>query len=142
MRNHTPLLVDERDVLAVEAVEVVVGETVCVVLADVNHYREVRERLRSRVARHRERQITLKVVRHPVGVSAVREKVRLRRTDRLPRYTAGRERTGTRILGAFVPERTERVVVRRARRQVRDDSLKSVVQQSACWQCLSVRYRH
>ena len=81
VRDDVPQLVDERHVASVIVVEVVVGEAVCVVRTDVDQHREVRERLRSRVARHRERKEALEVFHHPEDVRAVVVELRVGRTD-------------------------------------------------------------
>ena len=84
VRDDVPFLVHEGDVRPVVVVEVVVGEAVVVLGANLHQHGEVRERLRARVARDGEREVALEVVHHPDGVRAVVEEVRVGRADRLP----------------------------------------------------------
>ena len=89
MRDDVSLLVHECDVLAAGVVEVVVAESVGVILADLHQHREVRERLGARVARHGERQEAFKLVHHPKGVRAVVVVVRFARNVIHRRERAG-----------------------------------------------------
>ena len=128
VRDDMPLFVHEGDVAAVVVVEVVVRKAVVVLGADLDKHREVRKRLRSRVARHGERQEALEVFHHPESVRAVVEEARVGRTDRLPFLAKRRERTRNSLrLLVVIAVGPELVAVRRPRRQVRGRVRKNVV---------------